>query len=905
VVVEVPTLLQPPEEQVALTRKEVRNKDRLKKKNYPIQTYALSGQEASRVTGTSNGKKTLDGPPMLITPTPPGAFGYSDDAWGATFGASMDSFLTLLPGWEMTSAAWNAADLGGAFAGIPTGENLNLYESPGGNQQIQFLVSKNKVKTARGEAKVSNYDEVRSIGVRGPIQMAGWGKSIGIRPTDPDPVDKRKNDDEHKLDASSWKFGPVDMRWDSKRHCWRAFNDLIVDQPLSWKNEGTLVFATNSDTTCGFPFLKGRLEQAWWVRKTCDFAGVIGDNTDRITSAEICTTLLHKWYDDDYKCAGAMADIFLIHRTPTCPVTCGSETTSMSTIELKTEVWFHMDMTRDGPINFTKNPYNPKVDIIGEMKFEGGVWSPVVQHDICSGTEKIYWDRTFTNDISLARKICEVCELILKLHGFAKGGTNDPGKLGGAAAKMGDVAEEVSEAADSIDAIGDSGNEALDSAKDEAWLKQAEYGQDLFKVEEALDTVKTATDYANETSDDLADANAEYSEAYDAVETAHAALNDAEARAADQDLSSADRMNARRDARDAEAALAEAGETSADARAKKDAAQRVDDAAQETAEAARATATDTVEEAREGQQEAEDAKKDWEDEQGKAGPPHPTDEEKAAKDQQEEANANADEALDDAENALGGDKEAQESAEDCCKKNKAALDSLVNELTGGDGGIDDIGLVNGQDGFATPKDVDDAVGEGHKKQQAALNGLAGAFNDATAETVGAINEQLNELGATSVTPTTATAPTVEQDASTGGGTGKGGTDTPDDPPDTGGGSTTGGGKSGPGSVAGGGQTPGTVPREPKVPPPDPPDCGIILLHDPCSGKPKLITCKGGSSGKSTSGGTGSDTGPSDDTNPEGTTQPRPEIGLQGTDGNQGMGLKEGGKAAGGLVTFGD
>jgi len=890
-VAEVQALLQPPEERVALTRKEVRNKDRLKKKSYPIQTYALSGQEASRVTGTSKGKNTLDGPPMLITPTPPGAFGYSDDAWGATFGASMDAFLTLLPGWLMTlGAEFAEASYGGptstdSFAGIPNGSNLNMYKDIGSNQQIQFLVSKNKVETARSETKVSDYDDVRSIGVRGPIQMAGWGKTIGIRPTDPNPADKRKNDDEHKLDAASWKFGPVDMRWDSKRSVWRTFNELIVDQPLGWKDEGTLVFATNEDSTCGFPFLKGRLEQAWWVRKTCDYAGIIGDDGDRVTSGEVCTTILHKWYDDEYKCAAPMNGVFLIHRDPTCPVTCGAETTSLSTIEVKTELWFHMDMTRDGPIAFVKEDIEDN-DIVGVMKFGGGVWMPVVQHDICSGGEKIYWDRTFINDITLARKICEICDLMLQLHGFSKGAPTTPGDYAGAAQKFGAGGKSAEDASNAFDDLPATGNDAIDSAASGAKADFDFLRQDMEAASASMDAAKEATEAANSANEAWSQTNQDVADARDARDAAEAATKEPGAGPiADAALKKAEREYAEAGGKNSEAREAAREASDAAAKAKTD-AKKASDKAAKTADM------------------AEESQKEWEEAIEKAGPPHPTDAEKEAKDKADKAIDDANEATDAGENAAG----EKQSPEDCCKKNAAAIEEMQAAL-GGEKGMEEF-VAGG--GGVSQEDMDKAIDEAHEKTNTAMGEMTGAFNDANAETVGVINEQLQELGATGVDSATATAPVIGQDASSGGGTGKGGetggetdegegtdggeTDTPKPPDD--------GGKDGPGSVVPpppGSAIPPVPPKEPLVTPPDPPDCGSIDLMDPCSGKHKIISCKGGKSGGDP-GGDG--TGKAGDTTETGETSgktgepgPTPKPGLTGGEEN-GPGL--GGTAGGWL-----
>lgn len=359
-----------------------KNRDRLKRKNFSIQTYALSGGESAEVIGTEGGKNLTDGSPMIITPTPPGVFGYKDEAWVNTYGASMDCFLSLYPGTKSQDSFDGAVRLGAAYKGIPDGNNLSLYEVLDGRQQVDFVVVKNTIKDARKVSTYSDTTEIRSLGVRGPIQMAGWGYTIGMRPTDPSPSDNRKNDNNHKLDMGSWKFGPVDLRWDDDRKCWRGYNDLIVDH--SFFNQGTLIFSTNPDTDGGFPFLKGKLEDAFWVRKTSGFASAVGNLDDKTKSGELLTHLEHKWFDAVSNCVAPLSSIFKIHRNPSNATTVGSETTfDADAIELLTGVYFHKNDNFDGPIAFsTANIENDEIQ--GSMKLEsGGQWIPVIPFDAC------------------------------------------------------------------------------------------------------------------------------------------------------------------------------------------------------------------------------------------------------------------------------------------------------------------------------------------------------------------------------------------------------------------------------------------------------------------------------------------------------------------------------------------
>lgn len=294
--------------------------------NYPRQSYALSGMDFGDASeNKTNGKLTIVGAPMFISTMPPGCTADSDEQWQQTYGASQDAVMALLDGSELfTNVQASLLNIQFPYSTVlPIANNINLYDKPNGQQQIQFVASKSTVDIFRQADDFGTIAEARGIGMRAPMMMAGWGRTVGLRPTDPDPSDPRSNDLSHKLDRSTWKVGPFDCgRWDNERRVWRGWNDLIADHEA--QNLGALVFSTNPDSICGFPRLRGLLEDVWWVRRTDNTKPVNPDN-DTTGTGEVCTTLKHKLFDPARNGAGALHDIFICHLGDS--KVCGSETT--------------------------------------------------------------------------------------------------------------------------------------------------------------------------------------------------------------------------------------------------------------------------------------------------------------------------------------------------------------------------------------------------------------------------------------------------------------------------------------------------------------------------------------------------------------------------------------------------
>jgi hypothetical protein len=357
---------------------------------------------------------------MVISPLPPGANAQNDATWIQTYGASMDCVMSIMDGEQMaeniidTGFKWSSPSY---FGGLPHANNSSLYVPIDGKQQVHFIVGKSTVASFRNTATdpiLAN--ESRSLGIRAPMQMCGWGKTITMRPTDPEPRNKRINDDEHKLDRSTWKVGPFDARWDDNRKMWRSFNDLIVDD--EGQNLGTFVFSTNPDAACGFPFLRAKLEDVLSVRRTLREIGTEGAaKADDITKSAMLCVKLDSYALKNNK-IGSWSDVLVVadlcKQTPLEGV-CGTETTKEGKLSISTTADFFASAIQSGPVVFSVTPPSDKI-ITGEMYYQGdgcgGSWKPGIEVDICDkktgGPAAL--GELYTNDKALQSAIILLCE---------------------------------------------------------------------------------------------------------------------------------------------------------------------------------------------------------------------------------------------------------------------------------------------------------------------------------------------------------------------------------------------------------------------------------------------------------------------------------------------------------------
>ena len=92
----------------------------------------------------------------------------------------------------------------------PTGANGTREDAP-----IDFNFDKDFF--VRGKAEVSG---VRSIALRSPLVLSGWGYSTSGTPV-PSGADAASN-------PVNWKTGPLDVRWDDERKVWSAASSVNI-----------------------------------------------------------------------------------------------------------------------------------------------------------------------------------------------------------------------------------------------------------------------------------------------------------------------------------------------------------------------------------------------------------------------------------------------------------------------------------------------------------------------------------------------------------------------------------------------------------------------------------------------------------------------------------------------------
>ena len=838
-----------------------RNPDFIKGINFPLQTYAFSGTQFGSSLEIKDGKRPTDSSPMLITSQPPGASAKNDTSWRLTFGASHDAMFTLFNGkfFNDTSLFQIPLNLGGIYRdSIGTGDQ-NTYEPVviDGNtiQQIHYVVSKQTAKEAReAETFGVDLDDVRGIGMRIPMMAGGWGRTIGMRPTDPKPTEDefgRKNDEEHKLARETWKYGPVDLRWDDRRGVWGAWNDLIADH--RGQNLGTLVFDTNPDEECGFPFLKGKLEDVWKVVIDSELAPD-GTGSDTQKSGSVATHLEHLWAEqhDDVWFYGSLNNAFTVHRNGPTTGKCGDETYKNSFIEILTGVYFHLDDTLHGPICFTSSDIEDS-DLVGCMKFDGSQWVPAVSFNACAqvGFELAV---LFKNDQILADKIIEVCKFLLDCLGKVKGKI-DPTKTGQAGEKSQEASEASEGAEDALDGLPSgsgpggeyAGGDALSNAPGAPKLTASEakaLNDSIPAASEAFQNAKEKQAQAGQDAIAAGQAQDVANESANKLGEITAAADDAQAAA---DAANIDLASAPNDPSRIEAAQKANAENKAAQEAKQSAIESFNKA-NEAAEAAADKASDSHAKAKEATADAKEKSQQVIEDAG-------TD---------EDGNSKLPEDLID---AMDKANRANEEA-DTARENAGIGDDLADEEPTVEDKIDDAKkeLSDKIDGLACEK-IEDLIALGDAMGQAlqkALVDMSDAVNTALSDTVDSINNTLGttigfdtETGTGGVEHTPVGIPPACPIEAVGSGKvvpgipqelTDGGTVPPDGTGGTGGGATRERNKPSGGTTEApppGGGDGGVPPDTPPVPPPPPPTCPIITIKDPCGGYSTHGPCPGG------------------------------------------------------------
>lgn len=76
--------------------------------------------------------------------------------------------------------------------------------------------------------QVGTIDQVRSVGLRGPMIVSGWGFDIANNPTPSKKKDITEFDTDSVIRRENWKTGPVNLMWDEERKIWAGGLEVIT-----------------------------------------------------------------------------------------------------------------------------------------------------------------------------------------------------------------------------------------------------------------------------------------------------------------------------------------------------------------------------------------------------------------------------------------------------------------------------------------------------------------------------------------------------------------------------------------------------------------------------------------------------------------------------------------------------
>ncbi len=74
--------------------------------------------------------------------------------------------------------------------------------------------------------ELSRIDHVRSLGLRGPVLLSGWGFDVANNPV-PNNGDIAEFSSDGVTDRSQWKTGPVNLMWDDERKIWSGGLEIL------------------------------------------------------------------------------------------------------------------------------------------------------------------------------------------------------------------------------------------------------------------------------------------------------------------------------------------------------------------------------------------------------------------------------------------------------------------------------------------------------------------------------------------------------------------------------------------------------------------------------------------------------------------------------------------------------
>jgi len=116
----------------------------------------------------------------------------------------------------------------------PTSLDLDPFFTP---DQHDFLLAASDSGEDLNLQKLEVVNEVRVMGMRGPMMLSGWAHTLAGR--------RVPEGDDFATDRTKWKTGPVDLKWDEERKVYSSGMDFLegkLKTPITPAVAGPTVF---------------------------------------------------------------------------------------------------------------------------------------------------------------------------------------------------------------------------------------------------------------------------------------------------------------------------------------------------------------------------------------------------------------------------------------------------------------------------------------------------------------------------------------------------------------------------------------------------------------------------------------------------------------------------------------
>ena len=128
----------------------------------------------------------------------------------------------------------------------PTNSELNPYFTfgePRANTDFEIVVHGQRADDLSMYKSAQRVSEVRTMGLRGPLLLSGWGYGLDDTPVPAlgaTGTDKFKFADDVSRFRTLWKTGPVDLKWDDERQVWSGGPQFLEGKLTSNLTKGKL-----------------------------------------------------------------------------------------------------------------------------------------------------------------------------------------------------------------------------------------------------------------------------------------------------------------------------------------------------------------------------------------------------------------------------------------------------------------------------------------------------------------------------------------------------------------------------------------------------------------------------------------------------------------------------------------